>query len=81
MRASEARELTLASIDHGPELRKALAAIVKAAREGRFSISCPHLEHKDHILGRLREMGYTVAHHTVPPSTDPREHNWDEISW
>ena len=36
---------------------------------------------KQAVFARLRERGFTVTEHKVPPSSDPREADWDEVSW
>lgn len=94
MNARDARRLAesrLQTVVTDPLMSFVLKRIKAAAEAGHFKLAHPFYGY-DKLVGpppevcttvlqRLTALGYRVTHHTILPSSDPREADWDEISW
>lgn len=93
MTAQQAREMTAANLKGPviePFLEAAYGRIKEAAECGKSSVAHPFCDVKSLVPSSVRDAalshlehvdGFKVVLHKVPPSNDPRERDWDEVSW
>ena len=57
------------------------------ANSGQYAVPWiqikPRVDHKTEmsLLKRLEDAGIELVQHKMPPSSDPREHDWIELKW
>ena len=92
MKAEEARKITAENLKGSviePLLKIAYSRIKEFAEKGKSSVPHPFYgldlfpteAATESAIQHLRNEGYTAKYNHVPPSADPREHSYWEISW